>query len=353
MPNKQKQSSGDNSQNIQANNVTIVNGITEERVRAIIDERLSEVLKGFSQEARQTGEERNAVFESDLLPKLIRENILDSLKDPSVQILLASAQKSAASTERVQDYSLLSELLIHRVKKGENRSVRAGVARAVEVVDKISDEALVGITLYLAIVAWCPASGSISHGLKVLDRLYSKITQGGILPSGSEWLDHLDILDVIRVTISGLGALKKISQFIPERLSGYIDIGIEKDSESYSKAMEIIKTNNLPNNIIVPHELRDNYFRVNIPNKGAIKDLSISEVQKKAVEEIYGLYSTDQTLRAQNIDKFMQIWDSFSTLKTVKEWWDSIPQGFNITAVGKVLAHANAQRCDPTVPPID
>ncbi len=58
------------------------------------------------------------------------------------QLLLVEAQKAAASTERVADYDLLSELLIHRFEKGENRVMRAGISRAVEIVDKISDDAM-------------------------------------------------------------------------------------------------------------------------------------------------------------------------------------------------------------------
>lgn len=38
--------------------------------------------------------------------------------------------------------------------------------------------------------------------------------------------------------------------------------------------------------------------------------------------------------------------DAQPHLKVVREWWGSIDTGVQITSVGKVLAKANAKRCD-------
>ena len=37
----------------------------------------------------------------------------------------------------------------------------------------------------------------------------------------------------------------------------------------------------------------------------------------------------------------------------IAKWWNEIPMAFDITAVGTVLAHANAQRCDSSIPPLE
>ena len=79
----------------------------------------------------------------------------------------------------------------------------------------------------------------------------------------------------------------------------------------------------------------------------------LSEIQKQAIHNIYQLYDDDVNLKNENISEFIRIWDGFDSLKILHQWWDFIPQSFNITAVGKVLAHANAQRCDPTLPALD
>ena len=104
--------------------------------------------KDYTQEALAIANSRVAEFENQLLPKMeALDGALEAFADPSFQILLVEAQKTAASTERPADYALLSELLIHRFQKGENRIVRAGISRAIGIVDVISDDALLGLTI--------------------------------------------------------------------------------------------------------------------------------------------------------------------------------------------------------------
>jgi hypothetical protein len=368
---RQRQEAGDNSQQIQATNAIIINnGITEDRARSIVDERLSAVLQSYSLEAHSLAIERVQKFADDLIPKLVKADLLESLKDPSVQILLSEAQKTATSTEREVDYGLLSELLIHRINKGTNRKIRAGISQAVKIVNEIADEALLGLTVSHCVAKFTPVTGLVSDGLSVLDSLFAKVIYDS-LPSESDWLEHLEILNAVR--ISSIGTMKKVNQYYPEQFSDYVDIGIEVDSEAHNKAKDIVTANNLPQDILVAHELRDNYLRIPILSRDRIDQLTVknhirlsgnavipilidvpfSDAQKQAVNDIYSLYETDQRYKQENITMFMQKWDSFANLKRLKDWWDAISISFNITSVGTVLAHANAQRCDPSLPAID
>ena len=49
----------------------------------------------------------------------------------------------------------------------------------------------------------------------------------------------------------------------------------------------------------------------------------------------------------------MEEWDKRENLKTLREWWDTIGNSIQVTSVGKVLAHSNAQRCDKNLPSLD
>lgn len=193
------------------------------------------------------------------------------------------------------------------------------------------------------------------------------------LPKGYDWLDHLDILNTIRV--SHLGNMKKLNQYYSEQLSGYVDVGIKKDSENYTKAHELLQQVDLPSTAtLVEHELRLGYVRLPLVNKDNIDSLSLTKnqviinsgqvltipvnqelnrKQKDTLNEIYELYENNQQLKNENITKFIEIWDSYDSLKKVHDWWDNLPQSFTITAAGKVLAHVNAQRCDPSLPPLN
>jgi hypothetical protein len=368
MINSQSQKGGDGSTNMQAQQMVVHVGIDEKRAREIYQEMNLQLRKDYSQEALIIANARVIDFENRLMPKMEQvEGALQAFADPSFQLLLVEAQKAAASTERPADYDLLSELLIHRFQKGENRIARAGISLAVEIVDKVSDEALLGLTAIHAVNSFTPLSGDLHQGLDVLNDLFGKILYSE-LPVGNAWLDHLDILDAVR--LNPFGGLKKIQQYYSEVLHGYVDVGINKNSENHDKAIAILKNNNLPNNILIEHALNSDFLRVGIPSISHIDSLSLihqivhegkvtnitvklSEEQKKVISSIYELYSKDDNIKQNNISSFMKEWDKRPNLKTIREWWDNISTSFNVTSVGKVLAHSNAQRCDKNLPPLD
>lgn len=368
MANKQIQEAGNNSQQLQANNMIVNLGIDEKRAREIYQEMNLQLRKDYTQEALNVANSRVTEFENRLLPKMEAvEGALEAFADPSFQLLLVEAQKTAASTERPADYDLLSELLIHRFQRGDNRVTRAGISRAVEIVDKISDDALLGLTVFHSVNYFLPTSGFIQQGLNTLNDLFGKLFYDN-LPVGYDWLDHLDILDTIRV--SNFSNLKKIEQAYPESLSGYVDVGIEKTSEDYNKAIELLNNNRLPQNSLIEHELNTTFVRLNLPNKDQIDsillqqqifnngqlsfiNIPLNDNQRNALKAIYDLYNKDANIRQQNVNKFMEEWNKRHNLKKLREWWDNINTGFQLTSVGKVLAHSNAQRCDKNLPPMN
>jgi hypothetical protein len=189
MSDKQSQKAGNNSHLVQAQ--TVIIGIDEKRVREIVEEKLTIALRDFTSEANTVANERSGKFNNSLIKRMVQESALTAFSDPSFQILLIEAQKSAASTEREQDYDLLSELMVHRFQKGSNRIVRAGISRAVEIVDQISDEALLAITVFHSVSYFLPMSGDMTQGLKTLDSLFGKIIYNS-LPIDTKWLDHLE-----------------------------------------------------------------------------------------------------------------------------------------------------------------
>lgn len=368
---KQIQKAGENSQQIQTGTINITNvmGIDEKRAREIFNEMYAIARRDFSKDAYECANERVAQFEESLMPKIMQiDGALEKFADPSFQFLIIEAHKTAAATERVADYDLLSELLVHRIQKGEkNRKVRAGIARAVEIVDQIDDDALCALTVSHAVSNLFPIANSVNEGLDVLEDTFSKLIYAE-LPRGKEWLDHLEILDAVR--LSSFGNLKKIEQFYPEQLNGYACVGIPKGTDKYDDTISLLEKNLLPNTLLVDHELLDGYVRLPICAKTSIDSLSLvnmqvvngqlerrhfdlSREQKDVLEEVFDLYDTNEELKKKVVDRFMGEWKKRKALASLCEWWDSIPIAFQITAVGKVLAHSNAQRCDKNIPPLE
>lgn len=368
MLSKQNQKGGDGSTNIQADQIIVQQGIDEKRAREIYQEMNLQLKKDYTEEALSVANERVTEFENRLMPKMENvEGALDAFADPSFQLLLVEAQKTAASSERPADYDLLSELLIHRFQKGENRIVRAGISRAVEVVDEISDDALLGLTVIHAVNTFFPATGDIHQGLDKLDELFGKIFYGQ-LPTGGDWLDHLDILDAVR--LSSFGEMKKIEHYYPEQLSGYVDAGIRKKSENFTKAMDILYDNALPQNILVDHVFNSDFVRISISAKQRIDSITLTqqinhggqiihrpvaliEKQKIALNSIHDLYDSSVNIKNKNTRLLMESWDKKPNLNALKCWWNNLNVSIQITSVGKALAHSNAQRCYNGLPQLN
>lgn len=368
MSDRQQQKAGDNSQQFQVQTMIVNNGIEEKRAREIFQEMFDIARRDLTQEAREIAIERVGKFENDLIPKIEKiEGAINSFADPDFQFALISAHKTAAATERKNDYELLSELLIHRVHKKGNKNSCAGISRAIEIVDDISDDALLGLTVCFAVQQYAPSSGKITEGLAVLDNLFGKI---GIqsLPSGMEWLDHLDILDAIRV--SSVNSLRKYEEYIQGRIPGYFVGGIKKESEEYIQAIDLLNNNSLPTSMLCDHELNQDYVRLEIPSEEKIKDISLiknhttidcvkitktplTDMQCEVLQTIYKMCANNTQSKQIIKDNFDEKIKEYSNLCIIKDWWNSIPSAFQITAVGRVLAHSNAKRIDNSLPNMD
>lgn len=178
MSDKQVQKAGNNAQQLQAEiiNITNVSGIDEKRAREIFNEMYDIARKDFTQDAYQCANDRVAKFEEAFMPKMLKvEGALQKFSDPSFQFLITEAHKTAAATEREADYDLLSELLLHRVKKDKDRKVRVGIKKAIEIVDQVDDDALCALTVAYTVERLFPATGSIIQGLNVLENVFSKL----------------------------------------------------------------------------------------------------------------------------------------------------------------------------------
>lgn len=363
MLDKQSQKAGNNSQQLQANTIFVTNGISEERVRAIIQENLTIALKDFATEAIKEASKRNEKFGENLIKKMVEEKALQAFADPSFLMLLKEAQKRAASTEREPDYHLLTELMLYRFKNGKNRTIRAGISRAVEIVDQISDEALIGLTLLHAVSNLSPIGGDLSSGLEVLNSLFGKLFYRD-LPTDIDWLDHLDILNTIR--LNSIGGLKLLEDYWYESWEGYIKCGIAKDSDQYSQANEMLMKLGLQ--VLKDNSRAYGYVRIEVAKKLYIPSMYITTtisspqgkalLQRRMIEEkeievlnqIYDMYD-GSTISKQ--DFIVEI-DKYSNLRKLRTWWNSMRnKSVQITSVGRALAHTNAQRVDSSVPPLD
>ncbi len=353
----QKQLAGGNSNQFQVGTVNLYQGISEERARKIFLEMIPHALSEYSEAAYTVANERIEQLENAVMPRMIEiDGALSAFADPAFQLLLKKAQQSAVATEREDDYALLSELIVCHVQKGDNRRNRTGIKKAVEIVSDIDSDALCALTIAHAVETYRPVSGKMYEGLQVLNNLFEKLLY--MEPaSGGDWLDHLDILGAIR--LSKFSTLKKFKDYYAENLDGYVCVGIKKESEEYNNCIEILQSEKITLSILVPNDLIEGYVKLPVINKAAINKMmmvnnncirKISDSEITALTKVWDLYSKDTSVLEEVKNEFVKVWDSYSALMKVRNWWEALPVAFDITKVGTVLAHTNAKRCDKGVP---
>lgn len=333
----------------------------EDKAKQISEYSAQKVLEEYFSNADELAQKRMRNFEDRFIPKLAEiDDALKIFNDPAFKLLYRKAQIQAATTTRESDYNILSELLVHRYKNQNNKASCIGINGAVDIVEQISDEGLTALTILTVIlIGTRPVAGSITEGLSEMNTLFNSLLVCS-LPNNGDWLDQLDILKAIRV--NSLGTLKKLKTFYMQDLDGYLCVGIEKNSNSYQQAIDLLKQHKL-SNVLVDHELIDNYVRLPLPKIAEIDNLNrvnqvgievpLSQDEKDCLYKIVKLYDTSNDKKNIVLEKFYKKFDTYTALKTIHDWWDRIPNGLSITSIGRVLGHANAQKCYPGFPPID
>lgn len=362
---------GDDSTNIAGKTVNVTNnyyqGLSEDKVTEIIDKKLEmlNTVQVFTQEAYSRAESRVKKLEEIVIPRIAKiDATLGIFADPSFQSVLNDAVKVAAQTDEIESYKLLSELLARKVEKPNDKSVKMDVSYAIDVIDKITDEALQAITVFVALQSWMPASGIISQGLATINNIYSKLLFSN-LPTDDKWIDQLDILKVIR--IQSFGRFPSLSEVQKRLLSGYVVCGIPKDSKNLDEIYQLLDDCSLSRTCLIENELDSNYYRLTLVNINNITKMDyfdtntpfihgrvrLNEKQISNIKKIISYYENDGNKLQEISAKFNTKWNSFEKLKRIGEWWTKLPCSFGLTSIGKVLAITNAQRIDSTLPKIE
>lgn len=361
----QEINSGDNSNNYQGNNLTVIhNHITqfdEEKAKEISEYSTKRIIEEYFSNSDELAQKRMNEFENKFIPRLAQiENALEIFKDPAFKLVYRKAQIQAAISTKEKNYEILSELLIHRYNKKNDKHSCVGINGAIDIVEQISDECLTALTVLVTInIGVAPINGHIFAGLEILNDLFKSLLICD-LPNENDWIDQLDILKTIR--INTVMSLKKLKEFYLQNLNGYFCAGINKNSDEYIEALNILRPIRLES-LLIDHELLDNHVRLSLTNKKDIEKLNkclitgiflpLSDLEKQSLYKVFDLY--DQNKEKLNIVKnaFFEKFDTYPILRKIHEWWDTIPYSLSLTSIGRVLGHANAQKCNPNFPSLD
>ncbi len=341
----QYQQIGDNSNQTiigsQTNNITITNPGLPDVVTfttTVSTQVTTQALNLCTQVSEDICRQKIDKFESVWIPRITTiENVVNELVEPKFQFMLRDAKISAVKSSRDEDLDMLTQLLVCHIEKGKDLIIDTGINRAIQIVNEVDYDSLCGLTCVATILHINPTDPDVNAGLHTMDELYSKLLFTE-LPKGDRWIDHLDVLGAIGIRTGKFYELKKI---LSANYDGYVCVGIKEGSEEHEKAKEILAKYNYDQNSLVPNECLPGYLRIRCAQK---EDL-VSELNP-----ILDLYSKDGHLLEEAKTNFMKKWDSYKSLKKVREWFEDIPLWFRITSVGYALAQTNAKRCCPDFP---
>ncbi len=340
--NRQSQSAGDHSTQVQAAGDVIV-GVTEARAREIAQSTAREVVAEYADEGVKLIQDRITKLDDRVIASLIREGRLEVFADPGFQRSYKKAQDGAAVSEKDSDYDILAGLLADRAARGEKRSVRAGIERAIEVVDQVEEEALRGLTLFQAIQQYAPLAPGLDAGLDTMNSLFRDLLDGP-LPLGTDWLDHLDILDAVRV--NQVSSLLPFRDYYPSKMPGYLAAGLPSDGLEWPFVIDGAPLMFPP--LLMAHELRPENVRLAAAQAQTL-DSTLPFFDLRVRQEIVDQARAKlgfETVDAALVDSFLEQLRTRPALAEIETWWGQIPQAVQITAVGRVLARANALRLD-------
>lgn len=360
-----KQKAGKGSIQVSVDRLMINNGLSESEVRAIIQAEAAKIIAEANESAKQIADYRVESFSEVLIKRLIESDNLAELQNPAMHLLIRKAQEAAICTDNKSDHEILSELLVYRAEHPNDKNTTSSVKKAISEIDSISRDALDALTMSFSVMAFTPVSGSIEEGLQAIDALFGKLLRNISLPEDNEWIENLEITNLIRV--SPFGRLKKYNEIAHSNFSGYYVLGIKKESDNYNKAISLLTDNNVPTNILIENCLNDNYLRIAVPSLGKIDKMEITDLetgsvgkfsntQIKAINKVLDLYEKS----GENYNGIESAFDNqllkYENIVKAKEWWDRIVDlgiCFNITSVGKVLAITNARRINPSLPDLN
>ncbi len=345
------QKAGDNSQQFQAGTVIVYNGITEECARSICQELSQKAFDEYATIAQNVANERLIQFENSLLARIEKvESGLEAFADPAFHIAVRKAQVEAISTDRELDYTLLSELLAHRVTNMKDRKKITAISKAIEVVNKVDDDALCAITAMFAFLICMPYSSSMLEGIHDLEKLLSNFVSD--LPQNDEWIDHLYLLNIIRPL--KITRQKSFEEIIENKLQDYLALGIEKDTDEYLKCVELLHSIGFSKRVLVENDFDKNYVKLPLGSTGSFDGITktghdinvaipLSSEEIEVLERIKELYTKDDVKLSALKEFFENVLSESKSIMKMKEWWNAIPVGIEITYVGGLLSVTNAR----------
>lgn len=190
------------TQNITINNFMGVDSQTLEKMFGI------ESVEKIKEEFELKIEERDNKLKSYIDEKLAKiEELPTFAVDPSLLAFNKKLHYYAACSSSDLDIDMLSELLINRLKKRDNREDILAIEKAAEIVNYVKEEDLVALCVCTFMMYMQIDNISLEDGIDELMTLINKVKGACDFPNDRRWIENLGVLNAIRIVDSHGGVL--------------------------------------------------------------------------------------------------------------------------------------------------
>jgi hypothetical protein len=327
--------------------LVILQGVDAATVNQIIDSRAEILRQEFTAEALSKVDERVDALTHAIFSKFSSPKMFEAFSDPDFQFNVLEAQRSASRSGDDDDVDLLADLLSLRAEYRDSARLKMATRRALDVVGQLSHEGVTGLSaLWFGLTLSCGAN-YLGEFLGFIDEFVAPLLSE--LPSGTNWISDLQVLDCVIAGHSGIGNLFSYPRLFANHVPLFVSAGVPALVDEFSVELEAAASG--LSRILVPHPLDDARLVPVGANETITKEIAGQIVGKPlsadviaALDRVLEASQTGQLPRWEELvrEKF----DEYPNLKAFDAWWHDFPP-LAITAVGTAVAYANFRRIHP------
>ena len=277
------------------------------------------------------------------------KNVMEAFTEPSLQYLIRDAQRSAICSNNENSYEVLSNLLIdsiNNIVEGENNIL---LKQAIKVVGDLDLNSLSFLTVLYIIKHISPRSLSYKNGIKSYCDVFQKVITNQLIKE--DMFDSLELLGLI--SSDYFYSKKDFYDHFYEYFDGYFKLGIQKSHPNYEKALSLLSSIKLVDNIFINNPFYPEYSKFILVTSRSVVNLQvfvdeqkhltrlINQDEIKIIDQIYKLYNDDKNKKHEVLELIKSEFNNYPVMKNVKIIWDSCKNNFYLTPLGVLIGKNN------------
>lgn len=344
---------GDASNVYNAQKIEIIDGITEQRARDIIDEVMQKTLQTELAIASDTMRDRILSFIGYLMQILTKQpQLRNNLTDPATLKSLYEAQQAAALCDDESDIRLLAQLTRDRLQTAKDKCENLAIKEAIKIIPEIPRDALIGLNLMGILINISYLDTNIEQSIQNYCYCISK-TASNSFPRGDKWIENLEILKAVKTTPHN--SWKPIAELLCNKWDGVTCVGIKTDSPTFNQIMASFESKPYLSSLFIPHQFNKGYHRLSITNLSDLGFLQlttqdsnnntyshpISQSDMDFLKNIINKYSNDDSTKIGVRDEFIEFIKSYDQIHEFINWYNALGECFKLTQIGHAINNAH------------